>query len=106
MEFERYNMQNRYAKLKKRRRNFYVDRAHHYSVIYDEERENAGSGLLKLGVLVAALTAAVWFAMQARAYLQTGKADFAEEQARPEEQSGRKVVAPKRKAAAANKKTQ
>ena len=65
-EFDKYYVLNKYAKQKKRKRNFSIDRSHHYDIILDEDVEKKGSGYLKPFLLVLFLSFGVFIAMQVK----------------------------------------
>lgn len=71
-------MLNKYAKQKKRRRNFSIDRRHHYEKILEEETERKGSGLLKKLFLIGALTGVVFLCIMIWHRMETQGKEFAE----------------------------
>lgn len=64
-------MLNKYAKQKKRRRNFSIDRSHHYEKILEESAERKSSGFLKKAGLVLLLSAIVFLSFQVRQRMET-----------------------------------
>lgn len=65
-------MLNKYAKQKKRRRNFSIDRRHHYDKILDETNEKKGSGWMKQIALVGFLSAMIFLAFQVKNKIKDG----------------------------------
>lgn len=63
-EFEKYYVLNKYAKQKKRRRNFSIDRSHHYEKILEEAGERKSSGFFKKILLIGMLSAIIFMSIQ------------------------------------------
>lgn len=71
-EFDKYYMLNKYAKQKKRRRNFSIDRTHHYDKILDEATIKKNSGFFKIVIMVSVLCALVYLGFKVRDGIDVG----------------------------------
>ena len=54
-DFDKYYVLNKYAKQKKRKRNFLFDRSHHYETVIEEDNAKKGAGVLRPVLYVLAL---------------------------------------------------
>lgn len=71
-------MLNKYAKQKKRRRNFSIDRSHHYEKILEESAERKSSGTIKKLALVLMLSALVFLGFQVKQRMESQAKGFAD----------------------------
>jgi hypothetical protein len=69
---------NKYAKQKKRRRNFSIDRRHHYEKILEEATERKGSGFFKKVFLIAIMTGAVFLSILVRQRMESHGKEYAD----------------------------
>ncbi len=94
-DFEKYVVYNKYAKLKKRKRNFYIDKSEHYDVIIDESTEGASSGFLKLLVFVGFISVIVIVIMKTKEH-SSGRTLFETEE-HDKTENGKKGALPAQK---------
>lgn len=87
-DFEKYYVVNKYAKQKKRRRNFAIDRSHHYDKILEEAGESKSRGRAKTLGLVLVLAAMVFLVFQVQRRMETMGKEFADAGARRESEDG------------------
>ena len=69
-EFDKYYVLNKYAKQKKRKRNFLFDRGHHYETILEEANQSKTGGILKLILYVIILSALVGLYFQVKSRIE------------------------------------
>ena len=77
-EFDKYYVLNKYAKQKKRRRNYSIDRSHHYEKILEESTEKVGSGFKKQILLVLCLSFVVFMCFQVKKKMEEPETNFVE----------------------------
>lgn len=90
-DFEKYYVLNKYAKQKKRRRNFSIDRSHHYEKILEEAAERKSSGFSKKVLLIGLLSAIIFMSIQVHQRMSENSKGFEDVGGREEkEEQGQK----------------
>lgn len=84
-------MVNKYAKQKKRRRNFSIDRSHHYDKILEEAGERKSRNIAKKLGLILVLAAIVFLSFQVKQRMDSTGKEFAEAAGRRESEDAQKA---------------
>lgn len=90
-------MLNKYAKQKKRRRNFSIDRSHHYEKILEEAAERKSSGFVKKLMLVGLLSTLIFLSFQVKQRLEDKDKGFLELKGDDKDEAGQKDKGKKKK---------